>query len=30
VTRSLGLEEADLVLDSLADLPPADLLARFE
>jgi len=30
VTRSLGLEEADLVLDSLADLPPAELLARFE
>ena len=30
VTRSLGLEEADLVVDSLADLPPADLLARFE
>lgn len=29
VTRSLGLEEADLVLDSLADLPPADLLSRF-
>ncbi len=28
VTRSLGLEEADLVLDSLADLPPEDLLAR--
>ncbi|HEY2072528.1 MAG TPA: HAD-IA family hydrolase [Gaiellaceae bacterium] len=30
VTRSLGLEEADLVLDSLADLPPAQLLARFD
>jgi HAD superfamily hydrolase (TIGR01509 family) len=30
VTRDLGLEEADLVLDSLADLPPAELLARFE
>lgn len=29
VTRSLGLEAADLVLDSLADLPPADLLSRF-
>jgi HAD superfamily hydrolase (TIGR01509 family) len=31
VTRELGLAEAgaDLVLDSLADLPPADLLARF-
>jgi hypothetical protein len=30
VTRSLGLDEADLVLDSLADLAPAELLARFE
>jgi HAD superfamily hydrolase (TIGR01509 family) len=30
VTRDLGLEHADLVLGSLADLPPADLLARFE
>jgi HAD superfamily hydrolase (TIGR01509 family) len=30
VTRDLGLDEADLVLDSLADLPPAELLARFE
>jgi HAD superfamily hydrolase (TIGR01509 family) len=30
VTRELGLDEADLVLDSLAELPPADLLARFE
>ena len=30
VTRSLGLEEADVVVDPLADLPPADLLARFE
>jgi HAD superfamily hydrolase (TIGR01509 family) len=31
VTRELGLEDAgaDLVLDSLADLPPEDLLARF-
>ncbi len=29
VTRSLGLDEADLVLDSLADLPPDELLARF-
>jgi HAD superfamily hydrolase (TIGR01509 family) len=31
VTRELGLEEAgaDLVLESLADLPPAELLARF-
>jgi HAD superfamily hydrolase (TIGR01509 family) len=30
VTRALGLEEADLVLGSLADLPPTQLLARFE
>ncbi|MGZ4353914.1 MAG: HAD family hydrolase [Gaiellaceae bacterium] len=29
VTRSLGLDEADIVLDSLAGLPPAELLARF-
>ncbi len=29
VTRELGLEEADLVVESLADLPPDDLLARF-
>ncbi len=29
VTRDYGLEEADLVLDSLADLPPDELLARF-
>lgn len=30
VTRELGLEDsADLVLDSLADLPPDELLARF-
>ena len=31
VTRELGLEEAgaDLVLDSLADLPPDDLFSRF-
>jgi HAD superfamily hydrolase (TIGR01509 family) len=29
VTRQLGLDEADLVVESLADLPPADLLARF-
>ena len=28
VTRELGLEGADLVLDSLADLPPDELLAR--
>ena len=30
VTRDLGLEHADLVLGSLAELPPADLLARFD
>lgn len=30
VTRDLGLEEADLLLDSLADLLPAELLSRFE
>jgi HAD superfamily hydrolase (TIGR01509 family) len=30
VTRDMGLEGADLLLDSLADLPPADLIARFE
>jgi HAD superfamily hydrolase (TIGR01509 family) len=29
VTRDYGLDEADLVLDSLAELPPYDLLARF-
>jgi len=29
VTRSLGLDSADLVLDSLAHLPPDDLVARF-
>jgi len=29
VTRALGLDEADLVLDSLAELPPDALLARF-
>jgi len=28
VTRDMELEDADLVVDSLADLPPADLLAR--
>jgi len=28
VTRELGLDEADLLVDSLADLPPAELLAR--
>jgi HAD superfamily hydrolase (TIGR01509 family) len=29
VTRELGLGEADLVVESLADLPPDELLARF-
>ena len=29
VTRDYGLDEADLVLDSLADLAPDELLARF-
>jgi HAD superfamily hydrolase (TIGR01509 family) len=29
VTRDFGLEEADLLLDSLADLPPDELVARF-
>jgi len=29
VTRDYGLEEADVVLHSLADLPPDELLARF-
>jgi beta-phosphoglucomutase-like phosphatase (HAD superfamily) len=29
VTRDYGLDEADLVVGSLADLPPDDLLARF-
>jgi HAD superfamily hydrolase (TIGR01509 family) len=29
VTRDYGLEEADLVVGSLADLPPDELLARF-
>jgi HAD superfamily hydrolase (TIGR01509 family) len=28
VTRSLGLDEADLVLESLAELPPDELIAR--
>jgi HAD superfamily hydrolase (TIGR01509 family) len=28
VTREYGLEEADLVLESLADLPPAELVQR--
>lgn len=28
VTRELGLDDADVVLDSLADLPPDELLAR--
>ena len=30
VTRDMGLEHADLLLHSLAELPPAELLARFE
>jgi HAD superfamily hydrolase (TIGR01509 family) len=29
VTRDYGLEEADLLVESLADLPPDELLARF-
>ena len=29
VTRDFGLDDADLLLDSLADLPPDELLARF-
>jgi HAD superfamily hydrolase (TIGR01509 family) len=29
VTRDYGLEEADVVVQSLADLPPAELFARF-
>ena len=29
VTRELGLDDADLVVDSLAELPPDELLARF-
>jgi HAD superfamily hydrolase (TIGR01509 family) len=29
VTRSFGLDEADVVVDSLADLPPDELIARF-
>jgi putative hydrolase of the HAD superfamily len=29
VTKDFGLDDADLVLDSLADLPPDELLARF-
>jgi HAD superfamily hydrolase (TIGR01509 family) len=28
ITRDLGVDEADLVVDSLADLPPDELLAR--
>jgi HAD superfamily hydrolase (TIGR01509 family) len=28
VTRSVGLDDADLVVDSLADLPPAELVQR--
>ncbi len=30
VTRDMGLDHADLLLHSLAELPPAELLARFE
>jgi len=30
VTRDLGLDEADLVLDSLAELPPDELLSRLD
>ena len=30
VTRSLGLEEADLVVESLAELPPGELIARID
>jgi hypothetical protein len=26
----MGLDQADLLLHSLAELPPAELLARFE
>jgi HAD superfamily hydrolase (TIGR01509 family) len=29
VTRDFGLDDADLLVDSLADLPPDELLARF-
>jgi beta-phosphoglucomutase-like phosphatase (HAD superfamily) len=29
VTRDFGLDDADLVLDSLADLAPDELLSRF-
>ena len=29
VTRDFGLDDADLVVDSLAELPPDELLARF-
>ena len=29
VTRDFGLEEADLLVESLADLPPEELLVRF-
>jgi hypothetical protein len=28
VTRDFGLDEADLVVESLAELPPDELLAR--
>jgi putative hydrolase of the HAD superfamily len=30
ITRDLSLDEADLVVDSLAELPPDDLLARLD
>lgn len=30
VTRDMGLDHADLLLHSLAELPPTELLARFE
>ena len=29
VTKNYGLDEADLIVESLADLPPDELLARF-
>jgi putative hydrolase of the HAD superfamily len=29
VTRDYGLDDADLVLDSLTELPPDELVARF-
>jgi beta-phosphoglucomutase-like phosphatase (HAD superfamily) len=30
VTRDFGLDEADLLVESLAELPPEELLARFD